>query len=96
MVLYNLKAKRFNGWVERTCLALAASSGALHLIKYFSKRQSRYSCQCDVVQNKVLVFIEIYFCFVLFFFYGRQGASLRCGHGKLFFFNIANNPFVHS
>ena len=77
MVLYNLKAKRFNGWVERTCLALAASSGALHLIKYFSKRQSRYSCQCDVVQNKVLVFIEIYFCFVLFCFFFFMGGRER-------------------
>ena len=44
MVLYNLKAKRFNGigrykykynGISRPYLALAASGGALHPIKYF-------------------------------------------------------------
>ena len=63
------------------------------LLSTFSKRQSRYSCQYDVVQNKALVFIEICYYYCSFFLggggvgaVGRQGVSLRRGHGNLFFF----------
>ena len=56
------------------------------LLSTFSKGQSRYSCQYDVVQNKVLVFIEICYYYYLGGEGGGQGVSLRRGHGNLIFF----------
>ena len=94
MVLYNPEAKQFSGIGRENlpCFSRFEWSPTSYLVLFLRVNTMLFRIKFQYLLKFVIIII-----------FGRQGVSLRRGHGKLFlffvfvcFFFIANNPFVHS